>query len=132
MRNILITIVILVLVGCANAKKDNELGYQGRQNNKAIETLESLKNDSNVTFRIVQQWTIANKNTDTEKVVWSFTPKNHEAFPSVVRRAVKKKKNGEVFLVTNVRCGASKATCDRLVQEFIKLNNKVKNSVNAQ
>ena len=136
MKNIYSLICIFLVVGCATTNNGDELGYQGHQKRKsgqseALNTLESLRKDLDVTFRTERQWTIASKNTETEKAIWSFPPESHEANPSVVKRAVEQS-NGKISIVTTVSCSAAKSVCDRLVQEFIKLNDKVKNEINAQ
>lgn len=133
MKNILVVVATLFLASCSSTQHDKGLGYQGQKKSdsgqlKSIETLESLRSDPDVTFRIERDWTVASKNTDKEKAVWSFPPETHEAYPSVVKRAVEQK-NGKIGLITSVSCGATKEICDRLVQEFIQLNQKVKNEI---
>ncbi|WP_373987900.1 hypothetical protein [Duganella sp. BuS-21] len=70
-------------------------------------------------------WTIAIE-PDT-KVIWSFAPESHPAYPALVKRAVVSQ-NGSVFVKMDVKCQASKSACDALVREFIQLNEKMRSS----
>ncbi len=136
MKNFIIVSFALCLFGCASTQSGDELGYEGHKKNasgksKPLETLKLLKSDPDVSFRITRGWSVASKNTDEEKAIWSFPPESHEAYPSVVKRKVEQA-NGQIGIVTTVKCGATKPVCDRLVRDFIKLNDNMKQSINAQ
>ena len=70
-------------------------------------------------------WTIAIE-PDTN-VIWSFAPEGHPAYPALVRRAVVSH-DGSVFVKMDVKCHASKSACDKLVREFIQLNENMRSS----
>ena len=90
------------------------------------ETLERLRNDSSITIRVQDGWTIAS--SDSLRTVWSFTPPDHPAHPSYVERTVVER-NGSLLMRTNAKCGAEKSACDQLVQDFIELNDRVREMV---
>ena len=130
MHRILFGIIPLLISGLCSA--DEALGYKGRNGKvfgyESVElALEALRNKPNVDISEKAGWTIVNDNS--ERALWSFAPFNHSAYPSVVRRAVVEK-NGQIFIETQVRCGAKKVDCDKLVQDFIELNNKVTQEIN--
>jgi hypothetical protein len=60
------------------------------------------------------------------KAVWSFTPDGHYAYPAVVRREVKQRDGGEVYIDMVALCQAAKEPCDRLIREFRELNDQMR------
>lgn len=54
-------------------------------------------------------------------VICSFSPEGHPAYPALIRRAVFSH-DGRISVKMNMQCQASKSACDRLVREFIQLN----------
>jgi hypothetical protein len=90
---------------------------------KTVEAaLAALKVQSGVQITVQNGWTIA----DDQKnhTLWSFTPNDHPAYPSVVKRALTEH-DGSVFINMNVLCEASKVACDGLVTQFEQLNDKL-------
>jgi len=71
-------------------------------------------------------WTIVN---EPGNIQWSFTPTGHYAYPAVVRRAVKVNPAGDVYIEMTGLCQAEKGPCDRLMDEFKDLNEKIRASV---
>ena len=128
--------MILLVSGCAatgESGSNKELGYQGYKSSEsktpeAIQILEELKKRSEANFRNSQGWIIVNIDTAEEKAIWSFTPESHPAYPSIVKREVIQK-DGSIYIDTTGSCGAEKEICDKLVQDFIDLNNKVTEEV---
>ncbi|KNC66662.1 hypothetical protein [Pseudoalteromonas ardens] len=117
-------VLLTVLISACAATSNNELGYDGynRSGETVEQTLLRLKEDSSVDVRNERGWTIATMKSG--RVMWSFTPPNHPAHPSFVKREVIEN-DGRIYIETSARCGASKQICDDLVQDFIKLNNLV-------
>lgn len=74
-------------------------------------------------------WTIANEPGDVQ---WSFTPISHSAYPAVVRRAIKVKPDGGIFIEMSALCQAEKAACDKLMADFKELNERIGQSVRSQ
>lgn len=68
----------------------------------------------------------------SEYAVWSFTPDSHYAYPAVVKRVIKTKDNGDVFVEMTALCEAKKEPCDKLIQEFEALNERMRQSVRAR
>lgn len=88
------------------------------------EVLDALKAKPGVQLQITKPdaWTIVNEPTDVQ---WSFTPRNHYAYPAVVRRAIKVKTDGGVYIEMTGLCQAAKVPCDQLMQEFKDLNQRI-------
>jgi hypothetical protein len=93
------------------------------------EALEALKAKPGVTLSVTQPdaWVIISE--PDRRTVWSFTPESHYAYPAVVKRTIKVDANGNVFVETGALCQAQKAPCDRLIQEFMELNERMRESV---
>ena len=70
-------------------------------------------------------WTIASE--QNMNVIWSFAPEGHPAYPALVRRAIVSH-DGGISVKMNVQCQASKSACDRLVREFIQMNEDMRAS----
>ena len=106
MKLLLLVSLALFLFGCASTQNDEKLGYMGQTKNiqeksNTLETMQLLKSDPDVNFLITRGWTVASKNTDSEKAIWSFPPKEHEAYPSVVKREVTQI-DGNIELITTI------------------------------
>ena len=78
------------------------------------EALSALRAKPGVTFSDNAGWTIAN---DTDRSIWSFTPANHYAHPSVGQRTLIAS-GGSFYVQTRILCQADKAACDRLRDDY--------------
>lgn len=65
------------------------------------------------------------------RVLWSFTPADHPAHPAGVRREVVEK-DGAIHLQMAVLCEAEQAACDRLVEDFEQLNERLRREFSAR
>jgi hypothetical protein len=112
--------------------------YADNQTSKGIgyasvdAALSSLKKRSDVTFTTTKPdgWLIATD--ETMFAIWSFTPQGHYAYPAVVKRAAMQNTQGQVFIETSALCEADKVSCDRLMSEFSKLNEQVREDVHKE
>jgi len=132
-KNLTFIIFITFLVGCASNTNNNELGYQSNKKSSpkspnALQVLESLKSNPSAVFRTQNGWTIINVDNEQEKSIYSFTPESHPAYPSIVKREIVEK-DGSIHINMSVKCGATKDVCDKLVQQFVALNDKVRQSM---
>lgn len=93
--------------------------------------LEVLQAKPGVQIQITKPdaWTIANEPGDVQ---WSFTPSSHSAYPAVVRRVIKMKPDGGIFIEMSGLCEAEKAACDKLMADFKELNERIGQSVRSQ
>ncbi len=125
-------ILIVLLVGCTSTDND-ELGYQGHKKSSpkapnALQVLESLRGNPSAVFSTQNGWTIVNVDSEQENSIYSFTPQSHPAYPSIVKREVVEK-DGSIHINMTAKCGATKDICDKLVQQFVALNDKVKQAM---
>lgn len=97
--------------------KESMIGYP-----TVTAALAALHARAGVVFSVTDGWTVAHD--EAARVVWSFPPPGHPAYPAAVKRSVVEK-NGVVQLDMQVLCEASKAACDDLVRTFQKLNAQV-------
>jgi hypothetical protein len=68
-------------------------------------------------------WSIVS--TADGAVQWSFTATGHYAHAAVVRREIKQRPNGDVFVEMTSQCEAPKDACDKLLGEFAQLNERM-------
>jgi Protein of unknown function (DUF4019) len=73
-------------------------------------------------------WTIVED--DRNKTIWSFTPPKHPAHPAAIRRILVTK-DGKVGMSLSALCEASKAACDKMMEDFETLNKEVVKTMNA-
>lgn len=94
------------------------------------EALQSLKAKANATVEVSKPdgWTIVTEPAP-EHAVWSFTPPGHYAYPAVVRRAVKQRPDGDLYVEMAALCQAEKEPCERLIREFQQLNDRMAEDV---
>ncbi|MEP7155559.1 MAG: DUF4019 domain-containing protein [Betaproteobacteria bacterium] len=74
-------------------------------------------------------WTIIAE--DDGSTIWSFTPPGHAAYPAVVKRRLVKKGN-DLTVDMAALCQAEKSACDKLVEEFKQLNERMKQTIAAR
>lgn len=87
----------------------------------------ALRAKAGVTFSKNGDWTVAN---DTDRSIWSFTPSNHYAHPSVGRRQLLQHQ-GTFFVKTEILCQAQKAACDRLHGDYQQLDRRMTEAIRA-
>ena len=83
--------------------------------------LDALLDNREATVTVKANWTSVEEAVDGRPVHWSFTPENHPAHPSAVRRTPIEK-DGEIWVKMSWRCEAKPPACDALLLEFRKLN----------
>jgi hypothetical protein len=90
--------------------------------------LEALRAKPGVDVATRDGWTIVSD--PGEKTVWSFTPASHPAYPAVVKRMVVTTPEA-IGIRTSVLCGAAPEACTHLVDEFKKLNERMREALEA-
>lgn len=95
----------------------NSIGYPS-----PAAALAALRAKAGVSFSEQGGWTVAEERSSA--TLWSFTPANHPAHPSAVKRQLVDE-DGKVNMKMSVSCSAAKAACDALVREFESLNQQM-------
>lgn len=89
--------------------------------------LEALRSRPDVTLKEQNDWFVL---TDAAaNTVWSIATSRHPAHPTAVKRTFVQK-DGAVFVKMDVQCGASRAVCDQVVEQFQSLNAGMQRSLN--
>lgn len=116
-------IVIATIPSSQAEEKLDSIGYPSVQ-----AAFEALQQDSTAKFRKQGDWVIVNSKEDKNFVIWSFTPPSYPAYPAVVKRVLFEK-DGAIQMQMSALCQADKDPCDRLIEEFKILNNKIQEGV---
>ena len=99
----------------------NEIGYA-----TVADALAALRSRPGVQISQQGGWTIINEAASS--TLWSFTPPEHPAHPSAVKRSIVLK-GGSTYIDMKVLCEASKSACDKLVADFQQLNQRMVQSI---
>lgn len=116
----------LVLAGPAQAQdKPRPLGYA-----KVADALAALEKNPDATISHPDGWTVVTVQKP-ELAVWSFVPKEHDAYPAVVRRLVRKTDKG-TFVEMKVLCQAKQEPCRRLALQFQQMTAQMQQALAAK
>ena len=99
----------------------NEIGYA-----TVADALAALRSRPGVQISQQGGWTIISEAASS--TLWSFTPPEHPAHPSAVKRSIVSS-GGSIHMDMKVLCEASKAACDKLVADFQQLNQRMVESM---
>jgi len=104
----------------SNEVKSSTIGYPS-----VAAALKDLHSKPEVQFRDEHGWTIAEDSS--QSTFWSFPPVGHPAYPTAVQRVIEQG-DGGIDLKMNVLCESTQSACDKLVQEFEALNERMRES----
>ena len=130
----LVFVAFLAAALSANAQDKTASSAESTSGKSAIgytsvqEALESLKSKTGVSVTVTKpdSWVVVTEpQTYTQ---WSFTPAGHYAHPAVVRREIRQR-DGAVAVEMSALCQAEKAACDKLIEEFKQLNERMRQSI---
>jgi len=113
------SISVLSLNAIADDKQPADLESLGTAT--VAETLAALKEDPLRVFVDHGGWLVGEKSIDGGSELWSFTPKDHEAYPAAVQRLIT---DGEdsLAIAMNIQCDAPTAACESLLELFTVMN----------
>ena len=104
----------------AQAAEDDAIQY------KTVEdALKALESDSGAELTEYEGWKIFKQKNDGRYVLWSFTPAEHPAHPTVVRRTIAKV-NGQLNIDMDALCYSTQIFCDSLMEDFKQINENIK------
>jgi hypothetical protein len=87
--------------------------------------LAALRAKRGVRIKEEHGWIIVSDTESGSPVLWSFTPSEHPAHPSVVKRRLVTQKDGFTSIEMSILCQADKTSCDALVRQFQALNDRL-------
>lgn len=119
--------VFLALAAAVQAQPAAAIGYPTVA--AALKALEAQDGNGTIVTH-ADGWTIVNE--PLARAQWSFVPKDHAAFPAVVRRVVERDGKGEVSVQTLSLCEAKAAACEAMLAEFAALNERITQAVKAR
>lgn len=88
------------------------------------EAYNALKADSTVGMKEHEGWTIFNQKGDGKYILWSFTPDDHPAHPSAIRREIVKK-GDQILIKMDALCYSNQLDCDLLIDQFKNINERI-------
>lgn len=124
MRKLLLTLVATIVPSVTFAQEGNGVGFPN-----VAAALEALKARSDVDISVQGGWTIVEDGA--AKAIWSFTPPDHPAHPAVVKRAIVSR-DGAVSVHMTALCQSRKTACDKLIDEFKQLNERMSEAMKAK
>ncbi|MDH5353719.1 MAG: hypothetical protein OEY09_04665 [Gammaproteobacteria bacterium] len=89
------------------------------------EALKALESDAGAELTEYEGWKIFKQKNKGRYVLWSFTPPEHPAHPTVVRRTMAKI-NGQLNIDMDVLCYSTQIFCDSLMEDFKQINEAIK------
>ena len=117
---IAVALLYIPVLGAQQFVEPSPIGYATIE-----EAFNALKADPAAGMKEYEGWTIFNQKGDGSYMLWSFTPIEHPAHPSVVRREVVKK-GGEIFIKMDALCDSNQLDCDLLIDQFKKINERIR------
>ena len=119
----LVTLFYLSLAGAQQANDSSPIGYASVE-----EAFTALKADATATMSNHEGWTIFNQKNEGIYTLWSFTPDDHPTHPTVIRREIVKR-GDEISIKMDALCHSSKLDCDQLIDEFKRINERIKQNL---
>lgn len=115
-------LVILSITSAVSAE-------QGEENSIRYATVEeafaALEKNPDAVLTEHEGWKVFNVKEKGVYVLWSFTPPDHPAHPTVVKRSILKK-DGELFIDMAALCFSPRILCDSLLEDFKLINENIK------
>ena len=109
----------------ANADSHRPLGYD-----RVAEALASLQKRPDAKITHPDNWTVITI-SKPELAVWSFVPKEHDAYPAVVRRLIRRSDKG-TFVEMKVLCEAKQDACRKLALQFQQMTAQMQQALQAK
>ena len=96
---------------------------------QALADLQSRDGQSTIVTH-ADGWTIVNE--PAAGAQWSFVPKDHAAYPAAVRRVILRGPSRAVSVDTQSLCEGPAPACEKLLQEFEALNERIVQSARSR
>jgi len=117
---VLVALLYLPALGAQQVAESSPIGYATIE-----EAYNALKADPGTGMKEYEGWTIFNQKGDGKYILWSFTPLDHPAHPTAIRREVVRKE-GEIFIKMDALCNSSQLNCDLLIDQFKNINERIR------
>jgi hypothetical protein len=115
--------IYMPVVAAQALTRSSPVGYETVE-----EAFTALEADPEAAMTEYEGWTIFNQKNEGVYTIWSFTPEDHATHPTVIRRDIVKR-GDEVLIEMNALCHSSKFDCDQLIEEFKKINQRIRDNL---
>jgi len=115
----LVALLYLPVAAAQQVAESSPIGYATIE-----EAFNALKADPAVGMKEYEGWTIFNQKGDGKYILWSFTPDDHPAHPSAIRREIVKK-DDQILIKMDALCSSNQLDCDLLIDQFKKINERI-------
>jgi hypothetical protein len=115
----LVALLYLPVAAAQQVAEPSPIGYATIE-----EAFNALKVDPAVGMKEYEGWTIFNQKGDGKYILWSFTPDDHPAHPSAIRREIVKK-DDQILIKMDALCSSNQLDCDLLIDQFKKINERI-------
>jgi hypothetical protein len=115
----LVALLYLPVAAAQQVAEPSPIGYATIE-----EAFNALKADPAVGMKEYEGWTIFNQKGDGKYILWSFTPDDHPAHPSAIRREIVKR-DDEILIKMDALCNSNQLDCDLLIDQFKKINERI-------
>jgi len=115
----LVALLYLPVAAAQQIAEPSPIGYATIE-----EAFNALKVDPAVGMKEYEGWTIFNQKGDGKYILWSFTPDDHPAHPSAIRREIVKK-DDQILIKMDALCSSNQLDCDLLIDQFKKINERI-------
>ncbi len=112
----------LLFSGCASLSARQEAADTPPKPSVA-QIQSSITQDPSMTVSRRRGWTMAKDSKGF--VLWTFTPEQHPAYPSAIRREVVNR-DGAARIEMSVFCESTRVACDALVEQSKDKNRRIK------
>lgn len=117
---LLLVIISITSIASAQQTEENSIPYKTVE-----EAFAALEKNPDAVLTEYEGWKVFNVKESGVYVLWSFTPVDHPAHPTVVKRSIVKK-DGELFIDMAALCFSTKISCDSLMEDFKLINENIK------
>jgi hypothetical protein len=118
--------LFLFIIVIASTAFGQEISQQSPIGYATVEqAFKALESDSEAKITEFEGWTIFNQKGDGSYILWSFTPHQHPAHPTAIRREIVKR-DEEILINMNALCESGKFECDQLIDQFKQINENIK------
>jgi len=123
LKTLFYALVVLVFTSSlyAQTAEDSSIPYDSVE-----EALSTLESNAEATLTEYEGWKIFNLTENGVYILWSFTPAEHPAHPSVVKRSILKKSD-KLFIDMEALCESTNIFCGALMEDFNAINEQIIN-----
>ena len=126
---IIVLLVSVVSVAVAFAQQSEK---KISSDYKSVEAaFNALESNPDAQLTEYEGWAIFKLKGGGKYELWSFTPPEHPANPTVIRREIVKR-GDEILISMDAFCESNMFDCDDLIEQFKEINENIRNKAKAE